>query len=302
MTYITTKNTSLIIDPELASIDQGWTISGDTARHASCFPGIITAESIEIEAGKSWIVEYEVSEYTSGGVYPIVAGINGTNRTALGSYKEQFDVPANSTDTSFKFYSDGELGINFTAIYPVLEDTTNGITLGFNADENKWTTYYSFIPEWMLKFTTSFFAFKNGRLWRQNVNETRNNFFGVQYTSRITFYVNINATEVKNFISLREKSNKVWSVIEALILPYYGKPNGQKSRIKKGRFKNLQGDWFADFLKDMNDPRFFSQTEALFKGADLQGNVLKITLENDEISEVRLLSIDFNCNSQNYTY
>src|SRR5690606_16772377 len=135
----------LLIDPVLASIDQGWVISGDTARHSGCFPGIITADSIEITAGKTWIVEYEVSEYTSGGVYVIAGGINGTNRTAKGSYTEQFEIPENSTDTSFKFYSDGELGVNFTAVYPVLENTSNGVTLGFNAEENKWTSYYSFI-------------------------------------------------------------------------------------------------------------------------------------------------------------
>ena len=136
-----------------------------------------------------------------------------------------------------------------------------------------------------------------------NANPTRNNFFGVQYTSKITVIVNVNPTEIKNYFSMRQKSNKVWGVPSIIIPPSEGKVNGMESMIKSGNFQVLNnGDFFAEFLRDMTDPRFSTELEALFRGAQLQGNYAIITFENTSTEEIRTLSIDFIVSKQDYTY
>lgn len=302
MSYIVLKNSTLLIDMAIAATDSGWRISDTIARHGGCFAGTQELIGIDVIPGTTYHVEYEMVEYTSATVNIIVGGVNGVSRNSLGIHEEEIVVPEDATDLTVKFYSDGELGIKYMAVYPILENPDNSVTLGFNVLENKWVTYYSYSPEFMLKYVNDFYCFKDGRLWRQNKNETRNNFFGVQYSSKITFYINTSPTEIKQFFSIREKGNKVWSVPEAYIRPTEGKSNGQLSRLKKGRFKNLQGDWFADFLKDMNDPRFNTELEALLKGGDLQGSVMKVTIENDDVTEVRLLSVDVLYSPHQYTY
>lgn len=301
MAEITIKNTPTTIDMSQSAIDQGWDVSQGIARHTgACFGGYITAP-FEVQAGLDYTIQFLVTEYTSGNVYVIVNGQNGTTRTAIGDYTQTFTIPENATDLSVKFYADGIVGISLVKSFPVL-DENNSVTLGFNEKDNKWVTYYSFTFENSLKYMNNNFIFNSGRLYKQNSNEVRNNFCGVQYDSQITFYVNINPTEIKNFVSMRQKSNKVWSAPEIEVRPREGKPNGQRSRLKKGRFKRLQGDFFADFLKDQSDPRFLSELEALMKGADLQGSVLKITIINSDIYEVRLMSIDVTTSPSNYTY
>lgn len=298
--FVTLINTPITLDPNQLATDQGWSISESVAYHSGCFAGIIVLKNIEVTDNTTYIINYEVKERTSGGVYPIVGGVSGTNRTTVGKYSDTIVVPNGATDLSIKFYSDGELSVSYMDIYPVLDNPENGHTLGFNADNNRWTTYYSYYPEMMLKFVNDFFTFNNGTLWKHNSNEVRNNFYGEQGVSQLTLIVNLSPTTVKNYFSIREKSNNVWWCPTITTPPVKGKGNGQSSKLKSGRFKSLNGDWFADFLRDQTDPRF--ATDALFKGALLQGSYMTITFQCDSTDEVQLLSIDVTTSPQNYTY
>src|SRR5690606_5759147 len=165
-----------------------------------------------------------------------------------------------------------------------------------------WVGYRSYIPYFATKFLDSVFAFTGATMWEQSVNETRNNFFGDQYSSIITFYMNVNPHQVKTLFSMRQNGNKPWSVTEVEIPPRAGKSRGQLSRLKSGNFKNIQGQWFGDFMRDMLDPRFGTPDQALFKGAVLQGETAKITMEIKDTGEVRLVSVDILGSTQNYTY
>lgn len=298
--YTINKNSTLSVNIPDDYIDNGWTISGSLAIHSGCNAGYIINEGINLEIGETYVVKYNVESITSGYVKALLGTTSGTNVTVSGEFEEEIVVAGN---TDFKFYANGNVSISLLSIYPSSQLLiNNGKTLSFNEANNKWVNYQSFLPDFMCKFVNSFFLFKNGELWENDVNETRNNFFGVQYSSKVVFYVNIDPTAIKNFYSMRQKSNKVWSVTEISILPSVGKSQGQLSRLKKGRFKKLQGDWFADFMRDMNDPRFIDTLDALTKGADLQGGIMKITMENDDISEVKMQSTDITVSNSNYTY
>lgn len=290
------KNTSVAIDLASDSQDNGWDVSNGYANHSSCNSGVIKNTVFPTVTGQEYTLSYKVLNYSSGQVYMIIGGVNGTSRTADGIYKETLVA---DDDSGVQFYSDGNLSIGLVKIS---QGNSPATTIMFNENNNKFVSYVSAQPEYMAKFINSFFMFKDGQLWENNINGTRNNFFGEQFTSKITFYCNLNPTEVKNFYTLREKSNKVWTVAEAKIDPREGKSVGQRSRIKKGNFKSLQGDWFANFLKDLNDPRYTTELDALFNGADLQGNVMEITIENTDTVEVRLLSVDVEVSKQEYTY
>ena len=71
-------------------------------------------------------------------------------------------------------------------------------------------------------------------------------------------------------------------------------PNGMKSRITKNNFRNFEGDWWAQFFKDMTDPSFTNTLEALQRGRELKGDVLVIALENVETEQAYINEIDIN--------
>lgn len=302
--WSTLENTSIVLSPNQLATDEGWRITGGHACHDSCFGGVIILRNIEVEAGETYVVKYEIESYVSGSVYPIIGGVNGTSEGSLGVKTDTIVVPEGATDLSVKFYSDGELCIKYMAIYPQLEDADNAVTLGFNAANNRWTTYYSYKPGFLLKFVNDLFTWdsQEGRLWKHNVNSTRNNFYGTQYESEVQIILNINYTEVKNLYSMRVNANLPWEVSEVYIRPTEGKEDGQRSRIKKGNFVKINGQWMADFLKNMLDPRFQDELTALFQGGDLQGTTALITLRADDVVENRLVSVDFLESPQQYTY
>lgn len=299
--YTILKDQELVVNLPDDYSDQGWEVSENIAYHSGCNPGEISL-SVNLFTNSNWTFKYEILTLESGTVNIIVDGVAGILWDTPGEKTETFN--SSNPAAVIKFFATGKTSIKFLQIYPTL-DLSVGTTIAFNEDANKWVSYFSYIPEFMCKFIDDFFAFKNGAIWQQNVNPIRNNFFGVQYTSKISFYVNLSPTEVKSYFSMRQKSNSVWSAEnngDIYIYPTEGKPDGQSSRLKKGRFRNLQGDWFADFLRDLSDPRFVTEEEALFKGAQLQGNVMKVTLENTSTTEIRLFSIDVTVSNQNYTY
>lgn len=297
MGQITTyKNTPITIDIQFDVIDNGWTVVGGKAVHHGCNQGNIKNLNIPTIEGKEYTIIYQVENYSSGLVRIKVGGVDGEERTSNGIFTETITA---LDDTGVLFYSDGNLSVG---ILKVADGVLNGVTFSYNEEARAWVSYYSFIPEYMNKFLDKFITFRDGQLWTHHTNPIRNNYYGQQFTSQVKFYCNLNPTEVKQFFSIREKSNKVWSVTDAYISPSEGKSEGQRTRLKKGRFRNLQGDFFGDFLRNLEDPRFVTELEALMKGSEMQGSVMEITLENTDTTEVRLLSVDVLVAPKSYTY
>lgn len=252
--------------------------------------------------GDEYTLSYLVDQYNSGQVYVVLGGENGVSQTANGEVMQVFTW--NGVD-SLQFYSDGFLRISKFEIAEVLVNIDNGQTVAFSERFKKWESYRSHEGEFYLRYSDKFFSFKNGAPWLHDNNPVYNSFYGVEYPSVITFYINLDPDMVKNFYSMRVQSNSVWGAIEQgdiSIPPYDGKPEGQQSRLQPNRFRNLQGDWFADLLRDMSDPRFSDVVQALFSGVPLQGKLLEITLTNNSTSMMRLVSIDVSTQPQNYTY
>lgn len=287
------------MDPSFSAIDQGWRIENGKAIHNGCFAGVVTLKNIFVSPG-TWNIEYTVSGYGSGLVYPILGTVNGTNETSNGLKKATVVVPDGAANYLVKFYSDGNLTVDFTQVYPELENEDNGVTLGFDIKENKWVTRYSFAPEMMLRFTNSFFMFLNGELWRSNVNPLRNNFFGVQYKSSIDFVHNEQPNSEKQYWTIKIDSNGKWSVPELTTPATDLFPIGMKSRIKADNFQQDGGNYWADFLRDLNDPDYYTAVdaekpikalEALTEGRVLQGSTMVLRIENTDTKEVKLTGV-----------
>lgn len=295
-TYTTLTNQPIDIHLGDDWYDNGWSISEGKAIHESCNEGTIRNTTMPTESGETYKVRFTVMNWSSGIVYAILGGVNGPNVSANGTYEQEITAMDSS---GLKFWSDGDLTIE---LIRVSLGEIPAVTFSFDRNNLSWASYWSYSPDLMARFLDGYYTWKDGQLWKHNANEVRNNFYGEQYPSIIKFFVNISPTQIKDFYSVRLKSNKVWVATEIRIPPREGKSNGQLSRLKKGRFKRLQGDWFADFMRDMLDPRFLNEVDALVGGALLQGNWMEITLENNDEGEVRMMSVDVQVGASNYTY
>jgi len=287
MSYTLTKNSSIDISLREAFADQGWIVSNGVAFHDGCNPGEIKSQ-ISFESLGQYTFEFEVGEVTSG-IIKIFAGAQvGPDISAAGIYK--VDLNITNFNTLVKFYSTGKNNIKVLKIYPLNQSQT-GKTMVFNEDDNGFGGDHSYQPEYYVKYIDSLFVFKNGGLWEQDVNPIYNNFFGVQYTSQIKFVANADKELNKLWFQMKIDSNGRWSAPEVITEPNETHPNGMKTMLHENNFDLDNGQYWADLKRDMLDPNFNDQLQALFEGRTIEGPILISTIETKETKEIKLRGV-----------
>jgi hypothetical protein len=83
-------------------------------------------------------------------------------------------------------------------------------TLTYSKLAGGWPSFYSYVPDWMIGMNNYFYTFSGGNLYRHNTNPVRNNFYGQQYTSKITSVFNIEPTTNKLFKTLALQGDDTW--------------------------------------------------------------------------------------------
>jgi hypothetical protein len=83
-------------------------------------------------------------------------------------------------------------------------------TLTYSESAQGWPSFYSFNPDYMIGMNNFFYTFKGGNLYRHNVNEVRNNFYGAQYNSILQSVFNVSPLENKLFKTLNLEGDDSW--------------------------------------------------------------------------------------------
>jgi hypothetical protein len=97
----------------------------------------------------------------------------------------------------------------------------------------------------MIGMNSFLYTFKGGNLYRHNSNEIRNNFYGVQYTSKITSVFNPDVSAVKNFKTISIDGDDSWDCTIITDL--------DSGFISNSWFELKEGNWFAYIRRnDMN--------------------------------------------------
>ena len=87
-------------------------------------------------------------------------------------------------------------------------------TLSFSEEASGFTSFYSYKPSHFVSLKNKFYTLKNGSLWLHysNGSNTRNNFYGVQYSSRVRFVLNESPSNVKIFKTINYEGANGWQV------------------------------------------------------------------------------------------
>lgn len=117
-------------------------------------------------------------------------------------------------------------------------------TITYSKVAEGWNSFWSYQPDWMTEMNSTFYTFKNGELWKQNVNTTRNNFYDQQYSSTIRGIFNNDPLTVKMFNTLSLNSTHPWSA------DVY--TNINSGAINYTHFVEKEGQWFA-YIRRFDD-------------------------------------------------
>ena len=110
-------------------------------------------------------------------------------------------------------------------------------TITFDELYNAWTSFHSYVPEWMERLGNRFYTFKGGELYVHDENNTRTNFYGTTYGCSITYSSNQSPSDIKLFktIGLETNSDGWWASLSSdLEVGFIGSSNNLKFQDKEG--------------------------------------------------------------------
>jgi|18_taG_2_1085343.scaffolds.fasta_scaffold08885_3 hypothetical protein len=90
------------------------------------------------------------------------------------------------------------------------------VTISYAPKNSGWTSFHSYIPEWMIGMNSHFYTFFRGNIYKHYSNATRNNYYGDelggagQYSSKITPVINDDPTSNKMFKTIALDGNAAW--------------------------------------------------------------------------------------------
>lgn len=111
-------------------------------------------------------------------------------------------------------------------------------TLTYSPGVEGWPSFYSYLPDWMIGMNNYFYTFKGGNIYRHNVNNIRNNFYGVQYNSVLQSVFNDAPLENKLFKTLNLEGDDSWDATMDTDIQDTG-------FIQRGWFEKKEASWYA---------------------------------------------------------
>jgi hypothetical protein len=120
----------------------------------------------------------------------------------------------------------------------------------------------------MIGMNNYFYTFKGGNLYRHNVNETRNEFYGEQFTSKLVSVFNDAPLENKLFKTLNLEGDNTWSALMETDIQNSG-------FIEADWFEKKEQSWFAFVRNEGTTPA--APSEYALRSLNGIGRSLSIT-------------------------
>ena len=126
-------------------------------------------------------------------------------------------------------------------------------TISYSKKSQGWTSFWSFIPDWMIGMNNSFYTWKDGCLYKHNTNATRNAFYKdftaigdpyLTYDSTLTTVFNQDPTSNKMFKTVALDSTQPWTATVTTDL--------SSGTIDSSYFVEKEGGWYG-FIRRAND-------------------------------------------------
>lgn len=120
-----------------------------------------------------------------------------------------------------------------------------GFTITYKHKSGVWGSKYSFRPTMYANINNELYSFKDesaGLMWKHNVNNTRNNFYGTQYDSVVEVVSNRNPSMIKVFEALGVEGGGNWSSTLST--------SDQQTTILTSDFDEREGHRYATIPRD----------------------------------------------------
>ena len=145
-------------------------------------------------------------------------------------------------------------------------------TVAYSTKKEFWLTFYSFSPDLYEHLHNRFFSFRLGQMYRHNVNETRNNFYGVQYSSTLKMISRANPSDIKVYDAMSLEGNSSWSAVVS-------NTEQTTDTMASTEFEEREGMYYRQIEKDTtaNSTSNTSHKVVLGQVASVDGSTITFT-------------------------
>lgn len=151
-------------------------------------------------------------------------------------------------------------------------------TLTHSEKSKGWTSFWSFMPDLMLKLNNRFYTIKNGQLYLHNEDTGHaNSFYGTNFSSKLKLIFNEANGEDKIFKTIVLEGNRPWNVSV--------KTNLANSTIKSSEFEQKESRFFGYIRKNENSSDYHGgvvQGVGVLKS--ISGLILSFTSVSNQVS------------------
>lgn len=133
------------------------------------------------------------------------------------------------------------------------------MTVSYNEEIKGWTSFHSFVPDWMIGMNNKFYSFKNGNLYNHHSGEvSRNSFYGTVYTSKLSVMVNAAPSDIKELQAISLEGNFPWNTaIKAFVSNV---DDFTASSVNQIEYVKKEGIWFAYARRNENPEQVDSKS------------------------------------------
>lgn len=149
-------------------------------------------------------------------------------------------------------------------------------TLTYDEQVKGWTSFHSFIPDFMLGMNNKFFTFNNGDLYQHHSdNVPRNTYYGLQSPSKVSIMMNDAPSDIKELQAISLEGNYTW---ETLIRAFVSvQDEFLESSITRAEFVRKEGIWYAYARRNESENHFDSKsTYGIGTITEVAGNVISV--------------------------
>lgn len=152
------------------------------------------------------------------------------------------------------------------------------VTISYSENSKGWTSFWSYIPDWMCRLNNRYFTIKNGQLYLHNDNDNpiRNTFYGVAYPSMVRTIINDEPGKDKVFKTIVLESDEAWAAELA--------SNYTEGTIASTEFEQKESRFFAFTRKNESTTNNVGAIQGIGAIASVAGTNITFTQIPDIIS------------------
>jgi len=223
--------------------------------------------------------------YSNTGIETTITSQNGSNP----------EIDFTFTNSNTGNYGWGTNVRIFKKIEEVTEEIQPGRkdTLAWSDNAKRWTSRYSFTPEYFSTYQSCFASFVNGTLYIHDDSDNKNYFYNGKFSSKVTYIENTSPSQPKVFLTHSVEGNAKPSYTKFETIQNWT----MASDLLSDDYERKEGTFYSEMYGDVNDPNVGENAtygDKLMKGTKLRGQYLKVHMSfTDTNLEVKHSNIGY---------